>query len=324
MRRREFIAAVGGLPFLPSVARSQKPISVVGFLNIRSPGDSPHLVTAFQQGLRDAGYVDGTNVKIEYRWARGNVAMLPALSADLVQRNVSAIFASGNVTAAVAQTASHELPVVFISSIDPVSLGFVSSLNHPGGNMTGVSQLTTGLGAKQLGLLRQAVPDATSIAVLVNPSNQNAVPFLQDIHPAAQALGWPVQELKASTEADFEAVFSTLSDKPGIALLISEDAFFTGRSAKLAAMATGNNLPAMFVYREFPMAGGLMSYGTSITDAYRQCGIYVGRILNGERPGDLPVLQATKFELVINLKTANALGLTIPAPLLALADEVIE
>jgi putative ABC transport system substrate-binding protein len=324
MNRRSLVTALGGLPFLLSAAKSQKSAPVVGFLNIRSPGDSPHLVAAFQQGLRGAGYIDGVDVSVEYRWARGNVDMLPELSADLVRRKISAIFASGNVTAAVAQKASDTLPIVFISSIDPVTLGFVKSLNHPGTNMTGVSQLTTGLAAKQVELFHQAVPNATGVAVLVNPTNQNAIPFLKDARSAAQAFGWEIEDLSASTEREFDAAFSKLSKKPGVALLISEDAFFTGRSAKLARLATSNNLPAMFVYSEFPEAGGLMSYGTSIKDAYRQCGNYVGQILKGERPNDLPVLQPTKFELVINLKAAKALGLELSPTLIARADEVIE
>jgi putative ABC transport system substrate-binding protein len=326
VRRREFITLLGGAAACPVAARAQQgtTIPVIGFLNIRSPGDSPHLVSAFRQGLKQTGHIEGQNVAVEYRWAEGQVNRLPSLAADLVSRHVAVIFASGNVTAQMAKAATVSIPTVFISSVDPVELGFVASLNRPGGNMTGVSQLTTDLAAKQLEFLHQVVPSAVGVAVLVNPTNQNAEPFVRDSEVAARALGWQMQVLRASREYEFGAVFKALVDTKNYALLISEDAFFTSQSTRLATLAMSHAVPAMFVYREFAAAGGLITYGTSIIDAYRQCGVYVGKILDGAKPIDLPVQQPTKFELVINLNTAHALGLVVPATLLALADEVIE
>jgi putative ABC transport system substrate-binding protein len=325
MRRRQFIAGLGGAMAWPLAGRAQQPpMPLVGFLNIRSPGDSPHLVAAFHQGLRESGYVEGQNVALEYRWAEGQSNRLPALAVDLVGRHVAVIFASGNVTARAAQAATAAIPIVFISSIDPVDLGFVTSLNRPGRNMTGVSQLTTGLVAKQLEILHQVASNATVVAVLVNSTNQNAQALVRESQLAARMLGWQILVLTASSESDFDAAFASLVQQKYRALLIGEDAFFTGQSAKLAALATRHAVPAMFVYREFAAAGGLMTYGTSITDAYRQCGIYTGRIFKGANPADLPVMQPTKFELVLNLRTAKALGLTVPDKLLAFADEVIE
>jgi putative ABC transport system substrate-binding protein len=325
--RRHLITLLGGAAATwPVAARGQRATTtpVVGFLNIRSSNDSPHLVAAFHRGLAEVGYVEGQNVRIEYRWAQGQPDRLPALAAELARHNVAVMFASGNVTATAAKALAANIPIVFISSIDPVDLGFVASLNRPGGNMTGISQLTTGLVGKQLEILHQVVPGVPAVAVLVNPTNQNAEPFLRDARAAARALGWEVHVLRASADRDFDSAFVTLLELRNAPLLISEDAFFTGRSAQLAALAARHAVPAMFVYREFAARGGLLTYGPSIVDAYRQCGIYSGKILKGTKPADIPVQQPTRFELVINLKAASALGLNLPPTLLALTDEVIE
>jgi putative ABC transport system substrate-binding protein len=323
--RRRFMALLGGAAVWPATAEEQRSrLPIVGFLNIRSPNDSPHLVAAFRRGLAEVGYVDGESARIEFRWAEGQSDRLVVLAADLAHGKVAVIFASGNVAARAAKLHAAHIPTVFISSIDPVDLGFVASLNRPGGDMTGVSQLTTGLVAKQLELLQRLVPSAPSAFVLVNPTNQNAELILRDARAGAEALGWQVKVLEASTEGDFASAFAALRQERNRVLLISEDAFFTGRSARLAALAAQYAIPAMFVYREFADRGGLITYGPSIVDAYRQCGAYAGRILKGEKPADLPVVQPTRFELVINLKTAKTLGITVPDKMLALADEVIE
>jgi putative ABC transport system substrate-binding protein len=322
--RRQFFTLLGGAAAWPLAAAGQQPTPVVGFLNIRRPGDSPHLVSAFFNGLAETAHVNGQNVKIEYRWGHGQVDQLPSLAQELVSQGVAVIFASGNVTAMAAKGATESIPIVFISSIDPVELGFVASLNRPGGNMTGVSQMTTGLAAKQLEILHQVVPHARNFAVLVNPTNQNAEPLLREARMAADVLQFEIQPLKASSERDLETAFTSLVQNHSDALLISEDAFFTSRSAQLAALTLRHSIPGMFVYREFATAGGLITYGTSIVEAYRQCGVYVGKILSGANPKELPVQQPTKFEMVINVATGKALGVPIPATLIAVADEVIE
>ena len=298
---------------------------VIGYLHSGSPAPYAHLVATFHQGLREAGAVEGKNFAIEYHWAEGRYDRLPALAADLVSRHVALIVAQGGdppVLAAKSVTAT--IPVVFTSSSDPVKLGLVTSLNHPGGNVTGFWPFTSLLGTKRLELVRQLVSANSSIAVLVNPDNPNAGLDMAQLEDSARALGQSVSFVRARTEAEIEAVFATLSERRVSALLVNTDPFFLARPAQFVSLAARNRIPAIYAQREFVAAGGLISYGASLADGYRQVGIYAGRILQGERPADLPVVQPTKFEIAINLKAAKELGLDIPPTLLALADEVIE
>ena len=323
MRRRAFIAALGGAAAWPWVARAQQPaMPVIGFLNSASPGPFALLLSAFHEGLKDGGYVEGKNVTVEYRWANGQYDRLPALAADLVRRRVTVIAATGGTaTAQAAKAATTTIPVLFIAGADPVGDGLVSSFNRPGGNVTGVSVYTSELAPKRLELLRELVPKATKIALLVNP--ENAVDS-QDAQNMMQRAGLPLLILSATVETEFEREFVSASQHGAQALLVSADPFFNSRRTQLVALAARYAMPAAYPWSEYAKAGGLMSYGTSIPGAYRQIGQYVTRILKGEKPADLPVQQPTKFELVINLKTAKTLGLTVPPQLLARADEVIE
>jgi putative ABC transport system substrate-binding protein len=326
MRRREFITLVGGAVVVwPLAARAQQPaMPVIGFLNSESPDLFAYLVRAFGQGLSQSGYGEGNNVTIEYRWARGEYDRLPALVADLIQRRVTVIAANSPAPVIAAKAATTTIPIVFATGYDPVAAGLVASLARPGGNLTGVTSLTAEVGPKRVELLHELVPTAT-LALLVNPAAGSLRDTISaDLQAAARKLRLPFHVLQASTVHDFDTVFATLAQLRAGGLVIGSDPFFNSQSERLAVLAVRHAVPAVYQYREFAAAGGLMSYGGSLTDMYRQVGIYTGRILNGEKPVDLPVQQSTKVELIINLKTAKALGLEVPPTLLARADEVIE
>jgi putative ABC transport system substrate-binding protein len=324
--RRQFISALGCAAFAwPRAARAQQPaLPVIGFLSSSSPADRANLVTAFRQGLSETGHVEGRNVAIEYRWAEGQKDRLPDLAADLVRRQVAVIAVHDTPSAIAAKAATTTIPIVFVSGGDPVKLGLVASFNRPGGNVTGVSFMGAELGAKQLGLLHELLPGAVRIAVLVEPNFPLTEPFVSDVRAAALVIGKQIEVLDASTGRDIDTVFASLAQKPVDALLVGPTSLFHIRRVQLVTLAAYHRVPAIYLLREFAEAGGLMSYGTSFTDAYRQVGIYAGRILKGEKPGDLPVMQSIKFEFVINLNTAKAFGLTVPPGVLAMADEVIE
>jgi putative ABC transport system substrate-binding protein len=324
MQRREFIRLLGGAATWPLAARAQQsPMPVIGFLNSESPDMYAAMVTAFRHGLNEAGYVEGQNVAIEYRWANGQYNQLPAMAADLVRRQVTVIAANTSATSA-AMAATMTIPIVFSTSSDPVALGFVASLNRPSGNITGVSNLNIQLAPKRLEVLHELVPNAKIIALLVNPANATVTGIeLKSIQAAANALGLQIVVLNASSETDFGSAFATLIQQRAGALVISAEASFTN-PAEILILAAHHTVPTIYPNRDVPAAGGLISYATSVTDMYRLVGVQTGRILNGDKPADLPVQQSTKVELVINLKTAKALGLTVPPMLLARADEVIE
>jgi putative ABC transport system substrate-binding protein len=326
VKRREFITLLGGTAVgWPLAARAQQPaVPVIGFLNGASPEGYAPYVAAFHQGLKEAGYVEGQNVAIEYRWAEGQYDRLPALAADLVRRQVVVIAAGTNPAAPAAKAATATIPIVFTTGLDPVQAGLVASLNRPGGNLTGVTSLAVEVGPKGLELLHELVPTATVIALLVNPTNPSAEALSRDLQPAARALGLQLHILHASTERDFDTVFATLLQLRAGGLVIGTDGFFIAQIEQLATRTVRHGVPAIFQYREFTAAGGLMSYGVSNRDLYRLVGVYTGRILRGEKPADLPVQRVTKVELAINLKTAKALGITFPITLLGRADEVIE
>jgi putative ABC transport system substrate-binding protein len=327
IRRRDFITLAGGAAVAwPLIARAQRPaMPVVGFLNSASPGEVAPRLAVFRQGLSETGYVEGRNVAIEYRWADAQYDRLPAMAADLVRRQAAVIAATGGIPSAlVAKAASATIPIVFQVAVDPVEVGLVTSLNRPGGNLTGVTTLGAEVGPKRLELLHQLVPTATIIGLLINPTNPGVETQTRDLQAAARTLGLQLHVLNASTEDDLDAAFATLVKLRAGAVVISTDSFFNTRSEQLGALTFRHAMPAIYSFREFAAAGGLMSYGGSISDAYRVVGVYVGRILKGERPVDLPVQRATKTELFINLKTAKALGLTVPQSLLVAADEVIE
>jgi putative ABC transport system substrate-binding protein len=327
MRRREFIMLVGGAAVAwPFTARAQQSaMPVVGFLSTRSPGESASVVTAFRRGLNETGYVEGQNVAIEYRWADGQYDRLPALAANLVERPVAVIVAFGGDPAArAAKSATAMIPVVATFSDDPVASGIVANLGRPGGNVTGTSNLSTALESKRFGLLRAVVPQAAMIGVLLNPTFPSAANQLREMQEAARTLGLQVIVMQASTDHDIDTSFASLVQHRADALVVGNDSFFMTRRDQLAALAARYSLPAIYSFPEFTVAGGLMSYGIDLADAYRQIGNYAGQVLKGAKPADLPVLQPSKFKFVINLKTAKALGLKIDPQLLATADEVIE
>jgi ABC-type uncharacterized transport system substrate-binding protein len=325
-RRREFISLLGSAvawPVAPARAQ-QAAMPVIGFLHTRSP-EAGHIVEGFRRGLAEADYVVGHNVEIEYRWAGGQYESLPALAAELVRRPVDVLVAGGGEPSAVAaKSATTTIPVVFTIGNDPVKAGLVSSYNRPGGNITGITLLTEMLGTKRLGLLHEMVPQAETIGFLVNPRFAPSEEQLRDAHEAARGLAVRIEVLAAGTDSEIEAAFASLAAKRITALAVGADPFFDTRREKLVAMAARHAVPTMYQFREFALAGGLMAYGIDQLDVWRQVGLYTGRILRGTKPADLPVMQPTKFELVINLKTARALGLEIPPTLLARADEVIE
>jgi putative ABC transport system substrate-binding protein len=328
MKRREFIALLGGTAAWPFVARAQQaPMAVIGFLGLTSQSEWGKFVLALNNGLAETGYVEGRNLRIEYRWADGHYDRLPAMAADLVRRKVDVIVTIAPPATLAAKAATTTIPIVFFMGSDPVQHGMVASLNRPGGNITGVTVLANEIGVKRLELLREIAPGSVAagvIALLLNPTNQNAEPDARAARNAAAVVGQELAVVNAATDPEIDAAFEGFPRQRVAAVLINPDPFLLGRREQIAALAMQHRLPTIFHVREPVVAGGLMSYGASFADAHRQAGVYVGRILKGEKPGDLPVPQASKFELVINLKTAKALGLTVPLTLQASADEVIE
>jgi putative ABC transport system substrate-binding protein len=326
MRRRELVLLLAGaMTAARSLRAQQNAMPAIGFLNVTSPGPLAPYLAAFRQGLSETGYVEGQNVAIEYRWAEGHTDRLPALAADLVSRKVDVIASTGGIAPALAaKNATSTIPIVFVIGSDPVADGLVASLARPGGNLTGLTLLGDELTPKRLELLSELVPQTRRIALLVNPNNPEAEPLVSDMQKAAQAKGVQLHIIKVGTEREIDAPFSVLAEVQAGALLVGGNPLFDTQREQLVALAARHAVPAIYSEREFAVAGGLISYGTSRTAAYRQAGIYAGRILKGAKPADLPVQQPTTFELVINLKTAKALGLTVPPSILARADEVIE
>jgi putative ABC transport system substrate-binding protein len=326
MRRREFIAGLAGAVVSPRMVRAQQPaLPVIGFLHSGSPEVTPSLVAGFRRGLNETGFVDGRNVTIEFRWGQNDNTRLPELAADLVHGRVDVIATPNGENAAIAaKAATAAIPIVFNSTKDPTKLGLVASYNRPGGNATGIASLVQELGGKRLGLLHDLLPGATRFALLIQGGIFGNAPVVADLQAAASTLGFQIEVLSAGSNRDIELAFATLAQKRADALLTAPSALFGARRLQLAILAARYAVPTMYHDRLFTEAGGLMSYGTSLADVYRQVGVYTGRVLKGEKPADLPVLQPTKYELVINQGTANALGLTIPETLLATADEVIQ
>ena len=330
MRRRAFITLLGGAAVSsaawPLTARAQQSaLPVIGFLHPGSPEANAKFVAGFRKGLGEAGYVEGRNVAIEYRWAHGESGRLPELAADLISRPVTVIATLGGVAAALAvKSATATVPIVFVTGSDPVADGLVASLNRPGGNVTGITSMNVRLGVKQLGLLHQLLHRDARFAVLVNPSNPQSQSVIADVQAAASAMGQQLEILSATTNRDISPAFNDAAQKRADALLISADPLFTNRPVQLATLAARHGMLTIYALREFAEGGGLISYGSNFTDLFRQAGTYTGRVLKGEKPADLPILQATKFEFVVNLQTAEALGLDVPPTLLAIADEVIE
>ena len=327
MKRRTFIALLGGVAAAwPLAARAQQAgMPVIGFLGSESPNQFVGRLRAFRQGLYEVGCVDGRNVAIEYRWAESQYDRLRGLATDLVRRQVTVVVATTTPATLTAKAATTTIPVVFLTGIDPVEAGLVASLNRPGGNLTGVANLSVEVGSKQLELLHELVPTATVIALLVNPTNRILAETLsRDLQAAGRAISQQIRIVSAGTERDIDTIFADLVQQGVGALVVGNDPFFNSRPDQLVALAARHGVPTIYPYREFVAAGGLMSYGSSLADAYRQVGVYTGRILKGEKPADLPVQQSMKVELIINMKTARALGITVPLPLLGRADEVIE
>ena len=330
MRRRVLAAALGGMLALPAAVRSQpKAMPVLGFLSGGAPGPFASYVAAFRQGLNETGHIEGQNLTIEYRWAEGRYDRLPALAADLVDRKVDVIAAGGGDASHAAKEATKTIPIVFVTGADPVAAGLVASLARPGGNLTGVSLLVLELNPKRLELLREVVPQAGTIALLVNPSNANSERVMRDVRDAARANGVQLHILKASTESEIDDAFASLlqrqdGQRQAGGLVVASDPFFIGRREQIVALAARHAVPAIYAFREFATAGGLISYAPTLTAVFRQAGVYTGRTLKGAKPADLPVVQPTTFELVINRKAAKTLGITIPPALLNRADEVIE
>ncbi len=324
MKRRAFITLLGGAAAWPFAARAQQTMPVIGFLRNTLQEDSVYLVTALRQGLKEAGYVEGQNIAIAYRWAENQSDRIPALAADLVRSQCAVIITGGNAPTFAVKTATSSVPIVFVTGEDPVNTGLVASINRPTGNATGVTFYGGALVAKQLEVLREVVPKATEIGMLVNPTSPAAQEQSRNAQVAASVLGLKIHILNASNERDIEAAFATFAQRRVEALIFGGDALFTGQRERLVTLAARHAMPAVYNLREFVAAGGLISYGASSSQAYRQAGIYAGRILKGEKPSDLPVILPSKFELVINLKTAKSLGLELPWFLQQRADEVIE
>jgi putative ABC transport system substrate-binding protein len=325
MKRREFMLLLGGALTASPVLRAQpKSVPVIGLLSVRSPGEAAGVVAAFHRGLGETGHVEGQNVAIEYRWAEGRYDRLPALAADLAGRKVDVIAAIAAPSTLTAKNTTSTIPIVFLTGTDPVADGLIASLARPGGNLTGVSILTLEMMPKRLELISELVPKARRIALLVNPNNPNAEPIIRAAQEAARKKGLQLDILKAGAESEIDSSFADLIQLQAGALLVGTDPLFTSRREQVVALASRHAVPAMYEYREFPDAGGLISYGANLPDTWRQLGVYVGKILNGAKPADLPVQQPTTFELVVNLNTANALGLSVPPSILARVDEVIE
>jgi ABC-type uncharacterized transport system substrate-binding protein len=326
MNRRAFITVLGGAAVAwPLAARAQQSVPVIGLLNLASPDPSAHAMTAFRTGLQEAGYIDGQNVTIEYRWADGQYDLLPSLAAELVRRPVTVLAAiGGSRVGRAAMAATATIPIVFVSGADPIKVGLVPSLSRPGGNATGVHLQLGALDPKKLGLLRELAPQATLVGVLLNPNVEDFQFRVADVQEAARTVGLQTHLLRATTDPEIDAAFAALSGIRAGALVVSSNAFFNSRRERIVALAAHHAIPAIYDGREYAAAGGLMSYGTSLAQGFRQAGIYTARILKGAKPADLPVFQTTKFEFVINLKTAKALGVKISDNLLSLADEVIE
>jgi ABC-type uncharacterized transport system substrate-binding protein len=326
VRRREFIALLGGATALPFAARAQPAMPVIGFLGATSPDVNANRLRVFRQGLKDTGYVEGENVTIEYRWAENQMDRLPVLAAELIHRPVAVIVTIGNTPLALAaKAATTTIPIVFAVGEDPVRLGLVASLARPGGNLTGINFFNAELAAKRLGLLRELVPTAKRVAVLVNPTDaMRTETTVRDVQSAARAMELEIRLLNAATSREIDTAYATFVNERPDALFVDGDAFFNSRRVQLVHLATRHAVPAAYGGRDYPEIGGLMSYGTNVTDVFHQAGMYVGRILKGTKPADLPVVQSSKFELVINAQTARMLGLDVPPMLLARADEVIE
>ena len=325
MRRREFIGILGTTALCPLAARAHQPVKpVVGFLNVGRAETSAFLQTAFRAGLKESGFIDGESITVEYHWAEGHFERLASLAADLVHRQITVIAATTTPGALAAKNTGTTIPIVFETAGDPIRLGLVKSLNHPGDNVTGVTQLSSELISKRLGLLHELVPAAKLVGLLVDQADPRAEAQVADMNEAARGLDLQIQIVNASNEDEIDKAFANMSQAGARGLLVGTGEFLRRRAEQVVKLAAQRSLPAIYQYREFAKAGGLISYGTDLTDSYRQAGVYTGRVLKGEKPGDLPVLQATKFDLVINLKTAKALSLAIPPGVFAIADEVIE